>query len=114
MYVIIYCDMLKEIEVVVKRLVCLRCGHKWLPNKVDMPRACPSCHSPYWDIPRTIRARKVTKRYRPSFGYGSYVSIAELRKSLGVTKLKDRIKVSEKELRWLSSMKGKERERAGF
>ena len=31
---------------------CLRCGHKWLPRKIERPRLCPKCHSAYWDVPR--------------------------------------------------------------
>jgi len=33
-------------------LRCLRCGHSWIPRKVDMPRTCPGCRSAYWDKPR--------------------------------------------------------------
>ena len=32
---------------------CLRCGHAWVPNDpAKPPRVCPSCKSPYWDLPR--------------------------------------------------------------
>lgn len=40
---------------------CLRCGHEWIPRvemaqlegKIkDKPRICPSCKTPYWDLPR--------------------------------------------------------------
>jgi len=40
---------------------CDRCGHVWLPrDNVDklaeldkhLPKVCPKCKSPYWNIPR--------------------------------------------------------------
>jgi predicted Zn-ribbon and HTH transcriptional regulator len=37
---------------------CLRCGHEWLPHKLrvgelpHIPRVCPQCKSPYWNVPR--------------------------------------------------------------
>ena len=30
------------------RLKCKKCGYEWFP-RVDNPKACPRCHSPYWD-----------------------------------------------------------------
>ena len=27
---------------------CLRCGYEW-ETKIDNPRFCPNCNSPYWD-----------------------------------------------------------------
>lgn len=30
---------------------CLRCNHEWA-SKLDKPRTCSKCRSPYWDIPR--------------------------------------------------------------
>ncbi len=30
-------------------LKCLRCGHEWMRRKIDRPKQCPGCHSPYWD-----------------------------------------------------------------
>lgn len=33
------------------RLSCRRCGHSWTPrNGSRLPKVCPSCKSPYWDI----------------------------------------------------------------
>ena len=37
-------DMLKR--------TCLRCGHTWIKRMEQDPRACPKCHSPYWNIER--------------------------------------------------------------
>jgi DNA-directed RNA polymerase subunit RPC12/RpoP len=35
---------------------CLRCGHIWESKENDpkheKPITCPSCRSPYWDIPK--------------------------------------------------------------
>ena len=33
------------------KLTCLRCGTTWF-RRVDHPKLCPSCHSPYWDKPK--------------------------------------------------------------
>jgi hypothetical protein len=38
-------------------LLCLRCGHEWIPRKAKdpsrrLPKECPLCHSAYWDRPR--------------------------------------------------------------
>lgn len=30
---------------------CKRCQKNW-ENKVENPKFCPKCHSPYWRIPR--------------------------------------------------------------
>lgn len=30
------------------RYICKRCEHEW-PSKLEMPRVCPKCKSPYWD-----------------------------------------------------------------
>lgn len=32
-------------------VTCLRCGWIWTP-RVDNPRWCPKCNSPYWNKPR--------------------------------------------------------------
>lgn len=32
-------------------LVCKRCGYKW-NQKLESPKRCPNCISPYWDKPR--------------------------------------------------------------
>ena len=35
----------------IKKLKCLRCGYTWLPrlidNKIQEPKLCPSCNSPF-------------------------------------------------------------------
>ena len=35
---------------------CLRCHHIWVPRKATRPVVCASCNSPYWDIPRPVKA----------------------------------------------------------
>jgi len=40
---------------------CERCKHVWVPRDKDIPRICPSCKSPYWDIPRGILGKKRKK-----------------------------------------------------
>ena len=46
---------------------CDRCGHIWMPreaaSKLDnldanLPKVCPKCKSPYWDIPKKRRTTK--------------------------------------------------------
>lgn len=32
-------------------LTCLRCGHKWDQRGEDTPKVCPSCKSPWWNVP---------------------------------------------------------------
>jgi DNA-directed RNA polymerase subunit RPC12/RpoP len=32
-----------------KRYECLRCNHKWIPRKDEIPIVCPKCHNPYWN-----------------------------------------------------------------
>ncbi len=46
-------------EVKISGFVCERCSHKWtsrLNKKLQvqnhLPIVCPSCKSPYWNIPR--------------------------------------------------------------
>jgi hypothetical protein len=34
---------------------CLRCEHQWA-SKLDKPRTCSKCRSPYWDVPRGSKA----------------------------------------------------------
>lgn len=31
---------------------CLRCHHEWVPRKPTTPKVCPTCKSPYWNLPR--------------------------------------------------------------
>lgn len=39
-------------EEVIKKQICLRCGHSWFPSKPQKPKHCPSCNSPLWDKPK--------------------------------------------------------------
>ncbi|KKN58818.1 hypothetical protein LCGC14_0548240 [marine sediment metagenome] len=44
-------------KITIKKQKCLRCKYEWYPKpkdgKVNRPRVCPKCKSPYWDIPKT-------------------------------------------------------------
>ncbi len=31
---------------------CSRCGHQWFARGEGVPRVCPRCKSPLWDVPR--------------------------------------------------------------
>ncbi len=33
---------------------CERCNHEWIPRgeRIEEPRLCPKCHSPWWNKPR--------------------------------------------------------------
>lgn len=33
-------------------ITCIRCGWQWIP-KVENPKTCPSCNSPYWNKAKT-------------------------------------------------------------
>ena len=34
-----------------RKLVCLRCDWEWYP-RIEKPKCCPQCMSPYWNTPR--------------------------------------------------------------
>lgn len=42
---------LRPVPTTVSQILCLRCGHRWLPRVRDV-RRCPSCQSPYYNRPR--------------------------------------------------------------
>ena len=39
--------------------VCERCAHQWVPRNKDLPIVCSRCKSPYWNIPRKIKNKKM-------------------------------------------------------
>ena len=41
----------------IKEKHCLRCGHDWLP-RVEDPRECPRCKTPYWNVKRKSKKTK--------------------------------------------------------
>ena len=64
---------MKKVKIVLEGYQCLRCSHKWVPNKMkkghfikgklnsdDLPARCPSCRSPLWLLPRDPRYKKVS------------------------------------------------------
>ena len=44
---------------------CERCDHKWVPRDNNVPRVCPKCKSPYWDIPRGTRGKDLRRINSP-------------------------------------------------
>jgi hypothetical protein len=42
-----------NVDFTLPQLVCLRCGHRWVPRRQEKPRRCPNphCHSVCWDEP---------------------------------------------------------------
>jgi len=43
-----------KVDIEAMKLECKRCGHKWIPRKVEV-RICPKCKSPYWDRGRKVK-----------------------------------------------------------
>jgi len=39
--------MIGKIEMSLNKLVCVKCGYKWIP-RVSEPKECPQCKSRYW------------------------------------------------------------------
>lgn len=50
-------ELMPRVKKVVELFVCGRCDYKWLPRGANPPKACPKCHSPYWDSPRKNKPR---------------------------------------------------------
>ena len=42
-------------EIQITKLRCLRCGHEWFPRTENIPKVCPNCKSPYWNVERKRR-----------------------------------------------------------
>jgi predicted Zn-ribbon and HTH transcriptional regulator len=42
---------MKKTVIQITTLHCRRCGHSWVPTKIDI-RICPRCKSARWDEPR--------------------------------------------------------------
>ena len=38
---------------------CQRCNHTWKLRKIEKPKTCPNCKSPYWEVP----AKRVSKDF---------------------------------------------------
>lgn len=48
-------DGMTELQTV-GELLCLRCGHKWLPRSVKRPEVCPHCKRYDWDVaPKEVK-----------------------------------------------------------
>jgi predicted Zn-ribbon and HTH transcriptional regulator len=37
----------------IKQYTCNRCGHKWIPRQIILPKNCPKCMNSYWNTKRT-------------------------------------------------------------
>jgi transcription initiation factor IIE alpha subunit len=50
-------DLMVKVPITVMGFRCDRCGHEWVPRSEagEEPRACPKCHSPLWNRPRSER-----------------------------------------------------------
>lgn len=42
---------------------CPRCGHVWM-SKIQVPKVCPACHDPRWNLPRKFWKRTKKKNHR--------------------------------------------------
>lgn len=43
------------------KLKCKRCGHEWVP-RIDNPKVCGKCKSPYWNTERKNGLEKQDRR----------------------------------------------------
>jgi len=39
--------------------LCLRCNYQWQSAIPEGPSACPSCKSPFWDVPRLSQGNQL-------------------------------------------------------
>lgn len=51
-------------RIVLFKLVCERCGHKWVPTQEEITM-CPKCKSKHWHSPReNNQGRRPSKKTR--------------------------------------------------
>jgi len=48
-------------KIKIQGYLCERCSHQWVPRNKEMPRVCPRCKSPYYDVPRKQKEKKNKK-----------------------------------------------------
>jgi hypothetical protein len=36
----------------INKIRCKRCYYEWFPRSELLPKYCPSCNSPYWNLER--------------------------------------------------------------
>ena len=51
-----------ETEVKVKKYTCARCNYSWISRITTIPKQCPHCKSPNWDIPKENKVNKNKKK----------------------------------------------------
>lgn len=39
-------------EITVRNCKCERCEHSWITRSKELPKVCPHCKSPYWNVPK--------------------------------------------------------------
>ena len=47
-------DIIREMEIKITKLHCLRCGGEWFPRSIKKPKNCARCNNSYWDKPRIM------------------------------------------------------------
>ena len=45
-------------KIIITKLKCKRCLWKWYPKTENIPKVCPHCKSPYWNIERKTKKIK--------------------------------------------------------
>jgi hypothetical protein len=47
-----------RVPITVMGFRCERCSHEWIPRGPgdEEPRVCPTCRSPWWNTPRTVKS----------------------------------------------------------
>ena len=45
---------------ILPRESCRRCGHKWV-KRVERPRVCPRCKSPWFDVAKPVKRGRRAK-----------------------------------------------------
>lgn len=43
--------------------LCRRCGYDWKQRGASVPRQCPFCKSPKWNLERTAAALEVERKH---------------------------------------------------
>ena len=61
-----------------QKLRCKRCNHEWIQRDIKLPKVCPRCKSPYWNLPKKEKAF-IEENYKTAYQqYDLYVLFYEL------------------------------------